>query len=104
MNSLKPLNLVPHKISENRVILSVEVLSQLVAYVNTQATTINSLMAKLQDLTKTVNTLRSTESNHHVEATNTMSSLQKDLETSVDKLQTQISTLAKSISIFLGGE
>lgn len=104
MNRIKPLSPVPYKITGNRVIISQEIFTQLVRYMNTQTSTINTLIEYLQDLTNTVKQVSQTENDHHTDTTKNIEVLQNDTNASLDKLQNQVSTLAKSISIFLGGE
>lgn len=104
MNIIKPLSPVPYKITGNRVIISQEIFTQLVEYMNTQTSTINTLIEYLQNLTNTVKQVSQTENDHYTGTVKNIEVLQNDTNASLDKLQNQVSTLAKSISIFLGGE
>lgn len=104
MKELTPLNPVPHKITGNRVIISQEVFLQLVSYANAQTNAINTLMSALTDLTKTVKQLTKIENDHYNTTVSNIETVKNDTNASLETLQTQVSTLAKSISIFLGGE
>ena len=97
MNTLKPLSLVLHKIAGNKVVISNEILTQLVGYINDQTKMITTLTMNLQKLTNTVNTLSTTEKGHYNETTKSITSVQKETNESLEKLQNQVSTLAKSI-------
>lgn len=104
MQQLIPLNPVPEKIVKNRTILSHEILTQLVEYNNLQSSIINQLMTQLQNLTNTVQQLKVLEETHYTKISEDLQLLRADTDKSLEKVHSQISTLAKSISTFLGGQ
>lgn len=104
MQDLNILNPIPEKILGNKVIISNSVFSQLIEYINIQTSAINSLIESFRNLTENVNSISEREMTHYNQITNDMWSQINNLTLDISKLQQQVSTLAKSISIFLGGE
>lgn len=104
MNKLKILNPVPEKLSGNQVIISNSTFTQLIEYTNSQTYALNTLIESLENLTEIVKQLSDLEEQHHKQVATKLQSSISTLSSDIEKLQNQVSTLAKSISIFLGGE